>query len=152
LEAVGWIDALARARRLRKGQLTAESLRRSGAMGSVRAAVTLGLCDPGAESPPESELRVRIHHSGLPRPVPQYRVFVAGEFVARVDLAWPELRFAVEYDGQWHVDPRQLADDRARLRALQAAGWEVFHVTRADMADISRLMCELGAALDRRRS
>jgi very-short-patch-repair endonuclease len=151
LDAVGWIDALARIRRLRSSQLTAESLRHIGEMGSARAAVTLGLCDPRAESPPESELRVRIRRSGLPRPVPQFRVFVDGEFVARVDLAWPELRFAVEYDGQWHVDPRQLGDDRARLRALQAAGWEVFHVTRTDMGHIDRLMEALRVALERRR-
>ncbi|HEU0241708.1 MAG TPA: hypothetical protein VFR11_20970 [Micromonosporaceae bacterium] len=152
LDAVGWIDALGHARRLRKGQLTAESLRHFGAMGSLKAANTLSLRDPRAESPPESELRVHIHHYRLPRPVPQYRVFVAGQFVARVDLAWPDLRFAVEYDGQWHVDPRQLADDRVRLRALHAAGWEVFHVTRADMADVARLMRDLGAALERRRA
>jgi very-short-patch-repair endonuclease len=76
---------------------------------------------------------------------------VGGEFVARVDLGWPRLKFAVEYDGQWHVDPRQLADDRTRLRVLQSVGWTVFHVTRSDMADIDALMLELAAALDRRR-
>jgi very-short-patch-repair endonuclease len=94
---------------------------------------------------------VHIHQAGLTRPTPQYRVMADGEFVARVDLAWPRLKFAVEYDGQWHVDPRQLADDRTRLRALQSVGWVVFHVTRSDMADVDALMRELGTALDRRR-
>jgi very-short-patch-repair endonuclease len=120
-------------------------------MGSLRAADALSLCDPRAESPPESALRVHIHQAGLTRPTPQYRVMADGEFVARVDLAWPRLKFAVEYDGQWHVDPRQLADDRTRLRALQSVGWVVFHVTRSDMADVDALMRELGTALDRRR-
>lgn len=151
LEAVGWIDALARNRRIRRTHLTAEALRHFGEMGSLRAADTLSLCDPRAESPPESALRVHIRRAGLPRPTPQYRVMINGEFVARVDLAWPRLKFAVEYDGQWHVDPRQLADDRTRLRALQSVGWTIFHVTRSDMADIDALMRELGAALDRRR-
>ena len=151
LDAVGWIDALARNRNLRRTHLTAEALRHFGEMGSLRAADALSLCDPRAESPPESALRVHIHRAGLARPTPQYRVMTHGEFVARVDLAWPRLKFAVEYDGQWHVDPRQLADDRTRLRALQSVGWMVFHVTRSDMADVGALMRELGAALDRRR-
>jgi very-short-patch-repair endonuclease len=151
LEAVGWVDALARNRRIRRTQLTAEALRHFGEMGSLRAADILSLCDPRAESPPESTLQVHIHRAGLPTPTPQYRVMIDGEFVARVDLGWPRLKFAVEYDGQWHVDPRQLADDRRSLRALQSVGWTIFHVTRSDMADVDALMGELGAALERRR-
>jgi hypothetical protein len=44
------------------------------------------------------------------------------EFVARADLALPEIRLAIEYDGQWHSDPYQLGRDRARLREINR-GW-----------------------------
>ena len=66
---------------------------------------------------------------GLPAPVPQYVVIHDGYFVARVDLAWPRYRFAVEYDGQWHADRDQLTRDRRRTRALNAIGWYIYPVT-----------------------
>jgi very-short-patch-repair endonuclease len=45
-----------------------------------------------------------------------------GWFVARVDLAFPDRRVAIEYDGPWHGEPGQLARDRRRLNALVTAG------------------------------
>jgi very-short-patch-repair endonuclease len=65
-------------------------------------------------------------------------------------LAWPEIKLAVEYDGQWHADRTQLAHDRTRLRALNAAGWRVFHVTDRDMGDLATVLRELKAVHDRR--
>jgi very-short-patch-repair endonuclease len=60
-------------------------------------------------------------------------VFDGSRFVARVDLAWPEQRVAVEYDGLWHGTPAQFHRDRRRLNALVAAGWTVIHVTSAQL-------------------
>ena len=113
-------------------------------------AATLELCDPRAESPPESRLRVHIVRAGLPVPTPQFQVFVDGEFLARVDLAWPKIKLALEYDGQWHSDPGQLGRDRSRLRALNQAGWYVYHVTREDLRDVESLMRNLAAVLAER--
>ncbi|WP_127129144.1 endonuclease domain-containing protein [Georgenia sp. SYP-B2076] len=53
-----------------------------------------------------------------------------GAFVARVDLAWPELRAAVEYDGAYHDAPEQIAKDRVRINNLRAAGWTVLVIDR----------------------
>ncbi len=48
--------------------------------------------------------------------VPQHTVRgLGGRFVARVDLAFPEQRVAIEYDGARHGEPGQLARDRRRL-------------------------------------
>jgi very-short-patch-repair endonuclease len=121
-------------------------------MGSRRAGATLTLTDPRAESPPESHLRVAIVRGGLPPPVSQFSVIVQGYFVARVDLAWPAWRFAVEYDGQWHADRGQLHRDRTRVRELNAAGWYVYPVTREDMYDLPRLIGHIGALLTLRRN
>jgi very-short-patch-repair endonuclease len=101
--------------------------------GTRRARRAVALADERAESPPESRLRVMLRSAGL-TPVPQYVVRDAdGHFVARVDLAFPQHRIAIEYDGAWHGNPGQLARDRRRLNALQASGWTVLHVTATDM-------------------
>ncbi len=150
LDAVGWIDALARAQGLTCADLRAEAARHRGAPGSRRAATTLALCDPRAESPPESCLRTILVGAGLPPPIPQFPVVVNGILIARADLAWPDLRLAIEYDGSWHAHPDQLARDRRRLRALAAAGWYVYHVTAADLRDPDALVADIRAVLARR--
>lgn len=78
--------------------------------------------------------------AGLPSAVPQYEVRLAGRFVARVDLAYPDRRLAIEYDGTWHSESGQFARDRQRLNRLGAAGWRVVHVTAHDL--------RTGAAVD----
>jgi very-short-patch-repair endonuclease len=150
-EAIGWIDALARRKHLSNRELRAHADLHRGETGSRRATLTLAQADARAESPPESRLRVAFATAGLPTPVPQFSVIIAGYFVARVDLAWPAWRFAVEYDGQWHADRAQLHRDRVRDRELSAAGWFVFHVTREDMHDMPRLVGQITALLRLRR-
>lgn len=101
--------------------------------GTRRAREAVALADGRAESPQESRLRVLLTMAGLP-PVPQHVVRADdGSFVARVDLAYPELRIAIEYDGLWHADTEQFRKDRRRLNALVAAGWMVLHVTAGDL-------------------
>lgn len=92
-EAIGWIDALARRRHLSNRDLGAHAELHRGETGSRRATLTLAHADPRAESPPESRLRVAFGTAGLPTPVPQFSVIIAGYFIARVDLAWPAWRF-----------------------------------------------------------
>jgi len=115
--------------------------------GTRRARRAIALADARAESPQESRLRVLLAVAGLIA-VPQFAVRDSGgAFVARVDLAFPDLRVAIEYDGAWHGRPSQLAKDRRRLNALQAAGWAVLHVTAADLHDSSALIQRVRAFL-----
>jgi very-short-patch-repair endonuclease len=80
--------------------------------------------EPKSESPMETRMRLAMLEGGLPRPVAQYEVRTpSGDFVGRVDLAYPEAKVAIEYDGAWHWKQRR-ADDRRRAR-LRAVGWEV---------------------------
>ncbi|MFB9318745.1 endonuclease domain-containing protein [Cryptosporangium minutisporangium] len=129
VEAVVALDVLFRANRPRQE-----------AMGSwvaaypdSAAASAIALADGRSESPQESRARVRIVLEGFPPPTPQYEVVANGRFVARVDLAWPEVKVAVEYDGAWHAEPGQMAKDRARLNRLMDAGWTVLHLTSATL-------------------
>jgi very-short-patch-repair endonuclease len=78
-------------------------------------------------------MRVRLVLAGLPRPVTQHPVRVAGGVIVHPDLAWPEFKVALEYDGQWHDDRRQFHRDRDRLRWLAGAGWLVVPVTRTSV-------------------
>ena len=117
--------------------------------GARRAERAVELADGRAESPQESRLRVLLALAGLVA-VPQYTVRDRdGRFVARVDLAFPGHRVAVEYDGARHGDPGQLARDRRRLNALVAAGWTVLHVTAADLRQPEELVARVAALLAR---
>jgi very-short-patch-repair endonuclease len=148
LEAVPWIDSLSHARRIAKTDLVGHARHHGGAPGCRRADATLRWCDPRAESPPESELRVHLHIAGI-LVTPQFWVVIDGECVARVDLALPEIKLAIEYDGQWHGDHHQLGRDRARVRLLNSAGWHVFQVTKEDMRDIPRLIQTIREVIER---
>lgn len=92
----------------------------------VRAArAALVLLDGRSESPLESWLRVLLRLAGLPTPVVQHVITHDGVFVARVDLAWPDQRLVVEYDGGHHLERRQHVADLRRREALGRAGWTV---------------------------
>lgn len=103
----------------------------SGRRGVQRARTVVGLADGRSESPMESRLRVLLTFAGLTPPSVQHVVRgSAGEFIARVDLAWPRRRVAVEYDGRVHDSgDRRFRADRDRLNRLAAARWTVVHVT-----------------------
>jgi hypothetical protein len=67
---------------------------------------------------------------GLPDPVPNHPVVVGGR-ARKIDLAWPDQRVAVEFDGFVpHSRRRVFDDDRARQNDLVAAGWTVFRFTK----------------------
>lgn len=145
-EAVAALDVLLGRGIVDGAELREEAARRTG-RGARPALRAVGLADGRAESQPESRLRVVLTLAGLP-PVPQHVVRDAlGEFLARVDLAYPELRVAVEYDGAWHAESGQFARDRRRLNRLTAAGWTVLHVTAADLRDPAAVVARVRALL-----
>ncbi|WP_089402428.1 endonuclease domain-containing protein [Geodermatophilus saharensis] len=116
--------------------------------GCRRARRVADLADGLAGSPQETRLRLLLHASRLPRPVAQHTVLDAnGDFVARVDFAWPAKRLAVEYEGRWHGRPQHVASDRARLNRLTAAGWRVVFVTAEDLRDPDLVVARLAALL-----
>ncbi|MGY1702055.1 DUF559 domain-containing protein [Geodermatophilus sp. SYSU D00766] len=148
--AVSVLDAM-----LRDGLVTADELaellrRRPGRRGSRRVRRALELTDPRSESPPESVVRVACVLAGLPAPVPQYEVVEDGRRLARVDLAWPEHRVVVEYEGEYHFDGVQIERDDARLARLVAAGWLVIRVAAHDLRALDDVVDRVRTALTRR--
>lgn len=142
---VARLDAVVRAGLVTEDALRAWALgRRDHGIRRVRQA--LELVDPRAESQPESVLRVHLRLAGLV-PVPQHVVRSGRRVVARVDLAFPEQRVAVEYDGAWHALREQLDADRVRMTSLRDAGWVVVHVTAAMLRDPGAVVATVRRAL-----
>jgi hypothetical protein len=83
----------------------------------------------------ESGLEVRVLRAivgaGLPEPVQQHSVRI-GNRLRRVDLAYPDLKLAIEIDGWTHHAARSAFDaDRARENELEIIGWDRLHFTSA---------------------
>jgi very-short-patch-repair endonuclease len=147
---VGYLDAILRAGLVDSCEL-ARLFRSRHVNGIVRARRALSMADPRAESIPESELRVQLVGAGL---TPEVQVTVYddyGVFLGRLDLAFPELKLAVEYDGQWHGEGDQPGLDRRRRAAFEAAGWEFLIVTKDQLyGDPRSVTAAVREALSRR--
>ena len=86
--------------------------------------------------------------------VPQFEVRTrAGLF--RLDLALPELKIAIEYDGrEVHDREDAFVNDRRRQNALVAEGWVVLRFSAADLrggARVRTLATVLAAVRDQAR-
>jgi very-short-patch-repair endonuclease len=115
-----------------RAELQAQLDLRPAGRGSARARAVVPLADPRAESPMESVLRWLLHAAGVPKPELQHVIrTAAGEF--RADLAWPELKVLVEFDGDVHRERGVFVRDLRRQNALVAAGWTVLRFSSADV-------------------
>ena len=144
--AVAALDAMVRAEHLTRDDLVRLAGSGAGRWGVSRVRRAVPLVDARAESPQESRLRTCLVLAGL-EPVPQFEVLHHGRFVARVDLAFPDVRLAIEYEGAHHFEAGQIQVDDERLERLRAAGWRVLRVTAADLRDLDVLLTRIRAAL-----
>jgi hypothetical protein len=126
VEGVVAVDALLAARQVSRESLGSIVDERERWPGLRQARRVLDLCDAGAESPMESRLRLVLVLGGLPRPVTQFTVRTRdGVFVARLDLAYPEKRLGIEYEGDQHRGRGAFQQDLRRQNALHVCGWTV---------------------------
>jgi very-short-patch-repair endonuclease len=149
VEAVVVADAAQHAGAVTADHLRAELLRHARLAGIRQARQAVELSSPLAESPPESRLRVALVLAGL-SPVPQYNVHdPGGRWLARLDLAFPSAKVAVEYDGRAvHERPDVFTRDRQRQNALVRAGWIVLRYTAEDLRlRQSYVVAEVAAAV-----
>ncbi|MBO0732240.1 MAG: hypothetical protein J2P57_23470 [Acidimicrobiaceae bacterium] len=90
----------------------------------------------GEDAMSESVGELRVHRwlvqAGLPPPVRQFRVAVGG-VARRLDMAYPDLLIAIEFQGfRHHGRARARFDaDQRRITELTLAGWLVVLVTSA---------------------
>ena len=125
------LDAFMRQFGITTDELLREARRYFRRRGVVQLRRLIPLADPRAESPGESWTRLAIIDAGLPTPEPQYWIYIDGVPVFRLDLAYPRLKVAVEYDGQeFHTSKEQRDHDEARRKWLSDHGWTVIVVDK----------------------
>lgn len=142
-------NAGAGAEQLRK-QIAVQIDRRLDPRGTVRAMHLLDLASPLSRSPAESWLRWNLIDAGFPIPEVNWEVTaIDGSVIYYLDLAWPSLQIAVEYDGYAaHVGREN--EDRARETDLRRRGWIVIRLAASDPASRAHLERELRSAFAKR--
>ncbi|WP_280839963.1 hypothetical protein [Micromonospora sp. A200] len=112
VRAVGIVDSLLAGGLTDLGALAEVAERFADRPGGRRACRVFDLADPGAQSPPESHLRVRLVLGGLPRPVTQHPVRLPSNLVLRPDLALLTTSDPlVEGRGSHQTTPMRVAPD-----------------------------------------
>ncbi|WP_235736195.1 hypothetical protein [Nocardioides alcanivorans] len=103
--------------------------------GLVLAREALALAMPGAESPPESGLRLLWQlDARLGPPLPNVNLHsTSGRFLGRPDLFDPVAGVIGDYDGAHHRETRARAKDVAREELFRNHGLEYFSVVGGEM-------------------
>lgn len=115
-------------------QLRAMADRHKNLQGIVRAREALELMRVGADSGPETLMRLAMLDAGLPEPELQLKLW-DGPKAPSADAGYSARRIALQYDGAHHLDEAQRHSDRRRDKAFGAAGWTVLVFTDEDLAD-----------------
>lgn len=127
--------------------------------GTLSAHVIKQLLDSRIESPGETRTAHFLWTHGFPRPQPQLHIYdERGEFVARVDFAWPEHGVFLEFDGrakyEKYLRPGESVADaviREKLReqrTVEVTGWRCIRIIWSDLNDPERLAERIRSMLD----
>lgn len=103
--------------------------------GVVRAREALDLMRVGADSAPETLLRLAMADAGLPEPDLQLALRGDAAVSPTADLGYRHRRLAIQYDGAHHLVEAQSFSDRRRDKAFESAGWTVLIFDKNDLAD-----------------
>lgn len=117
------------------GELRALVERHPNLQGVVRARQALELMRVGADSAPESLLRLAMLDAGIPEPELQLKLRSDDPFSPSADLGFRQRRVAIQYDGGHHLAEAQTLSDRRRNKAFETAGWTVLVFRKDDLAD-----------------
>ena len=92
----------------------------------------------------ERKFLLLFRKGGMPPPVKQLAVREGGKVLARLDLAYPELKLAIEVDGYRHHSGKPAwKRDRERQNLLTSRGWRVIHFTSDDLKRPDTVLKEL---------
>lgn len=124
--------------------------RRRGIRGIVKLRLALEEIRQGSRSPGETRTRLALLRRGLPEPALNHDVVVDGEWIACVDLAYPEARVAIEYESDLHrTDPASFRKDLTRGEHLKDVDWWLVRVTADDLAHgVERFVNRIRRLLD----
>jgi very-short-patch-repair endonuclease len=133
-DAISTLDAALAAGICAPDDLERELKLHSGLRGVRQARDLVPLATSRADCRHESHLRLILHDGGIRGIQPRYRVTGDRGLVTYVlDLALPERRVGIEYDGASHLDREHLRHDRARHNWLEEHGWRMRSFTDRDI-------------------
>lgn len=116
--------------------------------GIVKARAAVELIRPGADSAPETFLRLALTAAGLPEPELQLRIVKDDPYSPAADLGYRAHRIAIQYDGGHHLTREQQSRDNRRDETFNAAGWRYFKFNADDLAhDFHRAVDQVRLAL-----
>jgi len=112
--------------------------RHKGTPGIQKARVALDLARVGSDSAPETRLRLELVYAGLPEAQLNVPTALSAGVVREPDLAYPEQKVAVEYDGEVHSEAAQIVRDIAREEDFVRAGWLLVRISKRHMLNDAR--------------
>lgn len=124
---------------VRAGSVTPERLREAARTATGRgvrlARRAADLVRAGVDSPMETKSRLLMVLAGLPEPTVNHTLRDHdGTIRRRLDMAYPEVRLAIEYDGRQHAEsPAQWQEDVGRREELDAGGWRLVVLLSGDI-------------------
>jgi very-short-patch-repair endonuclease len=123
------LDALANATHFSASDVLAVADAHPHLRGVRRLPSMLNALDAGAQSPRETYLRLDLINAGFPRPKTQIPVARPDRRWYYLDMGWPDILVAVEYDGEHHRTSRTAYTiDVERQDYLISVGWIVVRV------------------------
>lgn len=123
--------------------IRAEVASRTRLIGRRTADRALDLMREDVDSPPETEVRLRLVAAGLPEPTVHPPVYCSTiDAVLRPDMGYPGVKVAIEYEGEHHrSSSEQFAEDNRRAAALEAEGWTIVKVSKdTDKAEFCHIV------------
>lgn len=112
--------------------------RHKGTPGIRKARLGLEQARVGSDSAPETKLRLALECAGLPEPKLNMPTELLAGVVRQPDLAYPEQKVAVEYDGEGHSEAAQIVRDIAREEDFSRAGWTLIRISKRHMENDAR--------------
>jgi len=141
----------ARRATLREVEFARREVSRQGRAGAgvIRLLLAERLAGPVCESVLQARTLTLMRRHGLPEPVLEHTILDKhGGFVATVDFAYPELKYAIEVDGyEAHAGLREFTHDRVRQNEIVDLGWLVHRFTWREVdADSAKVAKRIRAA------
>lgn len=107
-----------------------------GLRGIRKLQAAMKLVRVGADSAPETQLRLCINHWALPEFICNFEIKdAAGNPKVAPDLSCPRYRTCAEYDGGHHLTPEQQAKDHDRNFLTTSLGWHQSVINKNDMGN-----------------
>jgi hypothetical protein len=107
--------------------------RHKGTPGIRKARIALEMARVGADSAPETRLRLALDQAGLPEPELNVPTKLRSGVVRQPDLGYPEHKVAVDYEGEGHSDAAQIVRDIAKEEDYSRAGWLLVRISKRHM-------------------